>query len=92
MSDEEQYQIYQVRQSAVWEEQCRRCGACCGSVEGDPCECLIAGNDGRYQCAVYANRFGLHRTKSGIEINCVPLREILHKSWPGDQDCVYKKL
>ncbi|MDP2654312.1 MAG: hypothetical protein Q8Q08_09800 [Candidatus Omnitrophota bacterium] len=90
-SDDIRYQRLNMRQAEDWEARCTRCGACCGVAEGDPCEHVVAAGDGRYVCGIYENRFGLHRTRSGRLFRCVPIRDILHKSWPGDRECSYKK-
>lgn len=89
--DSEQYLQWQELNYKSWESKCGRCGACCGSIEGDPCEHLRKDTDSRYSCQIYENRFGLHKTVSGKMIKCVPIRDILHKSWPGDRCCGYKK-
>ena len=70
---------------------CRRCGACCGIRENDPCEHLKKGPDGRYLCDVYEERFGLRKTLSGEPILCVPIRDMLHKTWWGRSECAYVK-
>jgi len=87
----ERYFNWQELQQSLWESMCGRCGACCGIIEGDPCEHLKKQSEGRYFCEIYENRFGMHKTITGRSINCVPLRDILHQSWPGDQCCGYKK-
>ncbi len=88
--DDQKYQNFQKEKFLEWEALCGRCGACCGSVD-DPCENLVKSEDGRYACSTYENRFGFHKTISGKTIECVPIRNILHMSWPGDQCCGYKK-
>lgn len=85
------YQRLQAQQLKDWENLCSRCGACCGVVDGDPCEHLRAHQKGMYYCSIYENRFGEHQTVSGKKFVCVPIRNILHKSWPGDGCCGYKK-
>lgn len=89
--DEEKYQDLLRKWERQWESLCTRCGACCGVKEGDPCEHLQELSGGRYACAIYENRFGFHKTRSGRTFQCVPIRQILHKSWPGDECCGYKK-
>jgi len=89
--DNQHYDQWQKMQESRWESLCGRCGACCGAAEGDPCEHLRGSKRGEYYCAVYENRFGLHKTVSGKPFECVPIRQILHKSWPGDECCGYKK-
>ena|SRR3989338_1408522 len=88
--DGAQYHQWQVRQEAQWESLCTRCGACCGIVEGDPCEHLEIREDGTYACRIYSNRFGVHKTVAGRTFRCVPIRDILHLSWLGDHCCGYK--
>jgi uncharacterized cysteine cluster protein YcgN (CxxCxxCC family) len=79
------------RKDQEWESLCTNCGACCGSKE-DPCENLAFTPDGRSYCRVYAARFDReHRTISGAPVRCVPIRNKLHSSWPGDEACGYKK-
>lgn len=90
-SDQERYERLQVAQQTQWEAKCRRCGACCGAAEGDPCEHLTALPQGGYACAIYANRFGERRTVKGRVFQCVPIRDILFESWAGDSCCGYKK-
>jgi len=90
-SDEAKYHQWQDQKLEEWEELCQSCGACCGVFDKDPCEHLREVNIGRYVCRIYENRFGLHKTLSGRSFKCVPIREILHKSWPGDQECRYKR-
>lgn len=74
-----------------WENLCNRCGTCCGIGENDPCEHLFPKEMDVYECRIYENRFGTHKTISGREFECVPLRSILHKNWAGDHLCAYKK-
>jgi len=90
ISDQKRYQQLQERQFRAWEALCTRCGACCGVVEGDPCEHVTKLRSGQYACAIYEKRFGMHKTRSGRLFKCVPIRDICHKSWPGDQCCGYK--
>jgi len=89
--EKDQFDAWQQKQLEAWESLCGRCGACCGLAEGDPCEHLVQDSLGKYQCNVYANRFGIRRSISGREFKCVPIRDILHLSWIGDQCCGYKK-
>jgi len=88
----DQYQQWQEDQYKRWEARCGRCGACCGAFDGDPCEHLQGDKPGQYHCGIYAGRFGTHKTVSGKDINCVPIRDILHTSWPGDSCCGYKRI
>ncbi len=89
--DEEKYVKLQEINKEEWESRCRMCGACCGSLEGDPCVHLIAREGGKYFCEVYDHRFGTHKTRSGETLRCVDIRNILTKSWPGSSQCGYKK-
>ena len=85
------YQQWQKEQERAWEAKCLRCGACCGVAEGDPCENLEEVSSGKYICRIYEHRFGLRKTINGKEFLCVPIRKILHETWPGDECCGYKK-
>ena len=89
-SDEVKYSQWQEQQLLKWEALCDGCGACCGIVDGDPCEHLNKLENGRYTCNIYESRFGVHKTISGLSLKCVPIRDILHKSWPGRNLCSYK--
>ena len=89
--DDKSYEDLQNKELQAWESLCGRCGACCGLFEGDPCEHLVKSETGSYQCAIYENRFGLRKSVGGREFMCVPIRNILHQSWVGDQCCGYKK-
>ena len=91
LSDDLRYRASQERQSQAWESQCTRCGACCGAIEGDPCEHLAKDESGKYFCRIYETRFGLRRAVSGRYFRCVPIRDILHQNWPGDQLAVIKR-
>jgi len=82
---------YQDEKFKEYENLCKRCGACCGLFEKDPCIYLKEEKEGRYFCKVYENRLGIQRSISGREFICVPIRNILHKSWPGSFNCAYKK-
>ncbi len=75
-----------------FEAICKRCGACCGAYDGDPCEYLRKRSDGRYFCAIYDHRFGIHHTINGHELECIPIRDKLKEPWIGDGLCVYKQL
>ncbi|MCK4462697.1 MAG: hypothetical protein KAU58_00105 [Candidatus Omnitrophica bacterium] len=84
--------LYQEQQHKKWleyENTCNRCGACCGIKDNDPCEHLKRAQDNRYFCDIYENRFGLRKTVSGKEIMCVPIRNMLHKTWWGRTECAY---
>jgi hypothetical protein len=90
-TDDLRYKEWAEKQENLAEGLCRRCGACCGAAEGDPCEHLREDQNGLYACSIYRDRFGLHKTITGKPFNCVPLRDILPASWPGDEHCGYKK-
>lgn len=90
MIDNKDYEQWQKIKHEAWEAQCGRCGACCGAFDGDPCEHLRKSEAG-YLCSIYSQRFGLHKTISGKDITCVPIRNILHSTWPGDTCCGYKR-
>jgi len=84
------YQVYQEEKLRQYEALCKRCGACCGAFEDDPCEHLFLSEENKFACDIYENRFGLRKTKSGREFICVPIRQILFKSWLGSWRCSYK--
>lgn len=75
----------------VWESLCHRCGACCGAFDDDPCSNLEVDQNGNYKCKVYQNRLGRQVTVKGNQFNCVPIRDVIHVRWPGDENCGYKK-
>jgi len=75
-----------------FEDLCSRCGACCGAYDGDPCAHLRNDGKSKYYCDIYSHRLGKRKTVSGEEFECVPIREILNRSWPGSSRCVYKRL
>lgn len=60
---------------------CTRCGVCCGATDGHPCEHLRRDADGRHFCAIYADRFGPHRTVDGQRFECVSIRRVIE--WTG---------
>lgn len=90
-SDDKKYQEYQCDKLQEWELLCVRCGSCCGAFDGDPCENLRQSEEKTYYCAIYSSRFGEYVTKSGRKFKCVPIKNILNQSWPGDHKCSYKK-
>ncbi len=88
--EDRQYLECQEKQEAEYEALCKRCGACCGIKDGDPCVELIAEPDGvHYRCRIYESRLGKRKTVSGKEFTCVELRDILGKSWEGHPECAY---
>jgi hypothetical protein len=93
MENDRQQEAYQDRladKEREWENQCLRCGACCGAYK-DPCRDLKKGSDGKYSCGVYSRRYGAHETVGGKKFRCMPIRDIIHMSWDHDQFCAYKK-
>ena len=88
------FNIYQATQEAKerkYESLCLRCGACCGAFEDDPCSHLKKDDEIKYFCDIYEKRFGLQKTVGGRDFVCMPIRDILFKSWSGSWRCVYKK-
>ena len=69
-------------------EKCKRCGVCCGSTDGRPCEHLQREPDGAYSCEIYENRLGPHRTVDGMEFTCVEIRHVIETSG-GYEGCAY---
>jgi hypothetical protein len=87
--DDVEYLLYQDKKLVEYEGLCNHCGACCGVLDGDPCEHLKVSKNGFYLCDIYEYRFGSRKTVKGKEILCVPLRNILHKTWWGRSGCGY---
>jgi hypothetical protein len=83
------YEAYMREKELAWESQCKRCGACCGAY-ADPCEELRKDEQGKYYCASYEHRFGMHSSKGGLRFKCVPVRTILHRHWDHEHLCAYK--
>ena len=69
-------------------EKCTRCGVCCGSTDGHPCEHLRREPDGRYACEIYDHRLGVHRTVDGMSFICVPIRVVIERNG-GYEACAY---
>lgn len=90
MDERDNYQSWHENKEHEWESRCTHCGACCGALQ-DPCENLLSSEDGKFACRIYDNRFGPHRTVSGLEFDCVPIRWKIGVSWLGDERCGYKK-
>lgn len=72
--DEAAYLRKQEEDEARYEALCRRCAACCGALDGDLCEELKKNESGEYFCSVYDHRIGMHKTISGKQFACVPIR------------------
>ena len=90
--DDVAYKKMQEKKELEHEALCKRCGACCGVLENDPCEHLKKGSDEKYLCDIYEDRFGMQKTLKGEPILCVPLRNVLHKTWWGRIGCSYYKV
>ena len=73
----EKYIEYQEEEFQRYESICQRCGACCGSKDGDHCANLAKDSAGKYYCKVYETRFGPQKTISGKWFNCTPIREVI---------------
>ena len=79
MDDQLRYEAYLQRQYAQDESRCRRCGSCCGSVDGDPCVHLARDETtGSYACRVYENRLGIQKTIHGKIFRCIAIEELAH--------------
>ncbi len=91
MDDSLLYEQYLKDQEEAYNARCRRCGACCGLFEKDPCTKLIKEVDGRYRCSDYDNRFGMQKTLNGNDFKCVSFRRIRFGSWAGSWKCGYKQ-
>ncbi|MBU3911541.1 MAG: hypothetical protein KKD90_03040 [Candidatus Omnitrophica bacterium] len=89
MTDEERYSETLFKKYQEHEALCNRCGACCGMLDGDPCEHLEKTPDGLYACDIYEQRFGLRKTIKGEPVLCVPIHNVLHKTWWGRARCAY---
>lgn len=74
--DNTEYLKKQKEEEARYEARCRRCGACCGANDGDPCLNLRQDKNGKYYCNVYETRIGMHKTRSGKAFACVPIRDL----------------
>jgi hypothetical protein len=91
INTEQDYSNYFIEKEKQWEGLCQRCGCCCGAYD-DPCLHLKQDKGGDFFCDIYEQRFGLRKSFSGEEFQCVPIKEILHTSWENDYYCSYKKL
>jgi hypothetical protein len=76
------------RKANEFESICRRCGACCGSEDGDPCRNLVKDKNGRYECRIYQNRLGPQETVSGKIFKCVEIREMIARGCVRE-NCAY---
>jgi uncharacterized cysteine cluster protein YcgN (CxxCxxCC family) len=76
MNDNDRYCANQKDKSDEYEELCTRCGICCGSEDGDPCQNLVFDLEkNAFFCKDYENRLGPQTTVSGQSFNCVPIVE-----------------
>ncbi|MDP8213316.1 MAG: hypothetical protein P9X22_08550 [Candidatus Zapsychrus exili] len=90
--DKDLYYKTQEQKQTEWEALCTRCGACCGKIEGDPCEHMAVDDKGKTYCRIYEYRFGFHKTISGKMLKCVNIRDLMQtQDWPGGHLCAYKK-
>lgn len=85
-----EYNLYQEEQFRDYESICRRCGACCGAEDGDPCVNLVENGDGTYFCKVYENRFGEQKTISGKIFHCIPIDDVI-RNGGGRPNCAYRR-
>ena len=69
---------------------CSRCGVCCGSTDGHPCEHLRVDERGKYFCDIYKDRLGPHRTVDGGSFICVPIQRLIESNG-GYACCEYVK-
>ena len=69
-------------------ENCSRCGVCCGSSDGHPCEHLRREPDNRYTCEIYEHRLGSHRSVDGVSFVCVPIQKVIEANG-GYEGCAY---
>lgn len=84
------YTAYQEKKFEEYEARCLRCGGCCGTYDGDLCEHLAL-KDEKYFCDIYETRFGLRKTKSGGSFMCVPIKDVINRSWHARPGCGYLK-
>ena len=77
---------------SIWEDEslCTRCGACCHSKSGSPCEYLGYESTGEAMCRIYPNRLGWHRSLGGEPVECVTIEHEI-KDGGGPDTCAYKK-
>ncbi|MDD5255670.1 MAG: hypothetical protein PHR11_06435 [Candidatus Omnitrophica bacterium] len=84
----ERYEQKLREQEERHEAACRKCGACCGAFDGDPCVNLAEQANGTFECKVYEKRLGPQVTVSGKRFNCVPIRDLLKRDYAYSQ-CPY---
>jgi len=76
MTDNVSYQKLLENDRTDYEKTCKRCGACCGVNDGDPCKNLIQDSDGLHYCGIYDKRIGPQETLSGRSFICVLIRNV----------------
>ncbi len=79
------------RNSKEHEALCRRCGICCGSEDGDPCEHLRREKSGEYFCSIYNDRLGMQKTVNGNTFRCVPIEIALKTNPELRKRCAYAR-
>ena len=55
------------------EDICKRCGECCKTKAGIPCEHLRILGSGTTRCDIYGHHLGWHQTIDGKAIRCVTI-------------------
>ena len=90
MPDKNEDDIKQDNDELYAEWRCKRCGICCGSTDGHPCEHLRRDGDNKYFCEIYEKRFGIHRTVDGMPFRCVRIQTII-ETLGGYSECAYVK-
>jgi hypothetical protein len=90
--DDKEYHSYQKQKSHEFEALCKRCGACCGAYDGDPCQHLTFEHSSQqYYCKAYDNRLGTQHTINGKMFTCVSIRDHIQQKTLRDQ-CGYWSL
>ena len=82
------YQSCLAKYDVEYEKKCKRCGACCGTRNNDPCINLKKDLNNLFFCTQYSERLGVQKTISGKSFICVPIRNLL-KSGSVPTDCAY---
>lgn len=60
-----------------FEDICKHCGVCCGSMDGDPCIYLTKNDNERYYCKIYFSRSGVRTTIGGNEFRCISIEKAI---------------
>ncbi|MFC1576325.1 hypothetical protein ACFL3J_01495 [Candidatus Omnitrophota bacterium] len=87
--DNLRYQTTQELEAKKFEGSCLRCGECCGSLDGDPCEHLAREGAGKHSCAIYPTRLGPQETVSGKIFTCVSMHDLIKQN-ALRQGCAYR--